>query len=77
MLKRHLWLSGGVNTVATGLPLTTEASNSARTSFSQAGLGLGYTLSPAVRAITSWRRGLGTANVSPGSQFTVGVALRY
>jgi hypothetical protein len=75
--KRHLWLMGGVQTVPTGLPLTAETSAADRNAFSQAGLGVGYRLTPAVRAVTNWKTGLGQNSVSPGSQFTVGVALRY
>lgn len=77
MFERHLWLMGGVRTVPTGRPLDAETSNADRTAFSQAGLGLGYVLSPAVRAISSWTTGLGPNTVSPGSQFIVGVAWRY
>lgn len=77
MFERHLWLMGGLQTVPTGLPLTAETSTADRNAFSQAGLGVGYRLSPAVRAVTNWKTGLGQSSVSPGSQFTVGVALRY
>jgi hypothetical protein len=77
MAARHVWLMGGVRTVATGLPLTAETSRADRTAFSQAGLGLGYMVSPTLRAVTNWNTGLGAASVSRGSQFTVGVALRY
>ena len=77
MVERHVWLTGGVRTVPTGQPLGPNASNAERTAFSQAGLGLGYTLSEAVRAITNWNAGLGPTSVSPGNQFTVGVTWRH
>ena len=47
------------------------------TAYSLAGLGLGYGVSPSVRAISNWATGLGPYTVLPGNQFTVGVALRY
>ncbi len=59
------------------MPLTAAASNADRTVYSLAGLGLGYTVSPAVRAATNWTTGLGPGTVSPGSQFTVGVVWRH
>lgn len=77
MVERHLWLMGGVRTLPTGRPLTPATSNADRTAYSLAGLGVGYTLSPSARAITNWTTGLGPYTVSRGSQFTVGVALRY
>ncbi|WP_210522143.1 hypothetical protein [Hymenobacter terricola] len=77
MVEHHLWLMGGVQMVPTGLLLTPETSAGDRTSFSQAGVGVGYTLSPTLRATSNWNTGLGRYNVSPGSQFTLGIAVRY
>lgn len=77
MVEPHFWLMGGVQLVPTGLPLTPETSAADRTSFSQAGVGVGYMLSPTLRAISNWHTGLGRYNVSPGSQFTLGIAVRY
>ena len=77
MVEHHLWLMGGVQLVPTGLPLTPETSAADRTSFSQAGVGVGYRLSPTLRATSNWNTGLGRYNVSPGSQFTLGIAVRY
>ena len=77
MVEQRLWLMGGVRTVPTGVLLTPETSAGDRNSFSQAGVGLGYMLSPALRAVSNWNTGLGRYNVSPGSQFTLGIALRY
>ena len=68
---------GGVHTLPTGQPLGSNTSNAERTFYSQAGVGLGYSLSPAVRAITNWNTGLGHFSATPGSQFTVGVSLHY
>lgn len=76
-LERHWWLLGGVRTLPTGLPLGPQTSSADRTAYALAGLGLGYRLSPTVRALTNWNRGLGPSPVSPGSQFTVGLALHY
>lgn len=77
MVQPHLWLMGGVHALPTGLPFSPETSNADRTAFSQAGLGVGYALSPAVRAISNWNTGLGRFSATPGSQFTVGVSLHY
>ena len=77
LVDRHFWLMGEVRTLPTGVPLTPATSNADRTAYSLAGLGVGYTLSPSLRAITNWATGLGPYTVSPGSQFTVGVAWRY
>ena len=63
--------------VPAGRPLTPETSAADRTLFSQAGVGVGYTLSPTLRATSNWNTGLGRYNVSPGSQFTLGIAVRY
>ncbi|MGY3091258.1 hypothetical protein ACVWYF_004324 [Hymenobacter sp. UYAg731] len=77
MVQRHLWVMGGVHTLPTGIPFSSETSNADRTAYSQAGLGVGYMISPAVRAISNWNTGLGRASATPGSQFTVGVSLHY
>lgn len=77
LVKPHLWLMGGVRVVPTGVLITPETSAGDRNSFSQAGVGLGYMLSPALRAVSNWNTGLGRYNVLPGSQFTLGVAVRY
>ena len=77
MFEPHLWLMGSYLTVPTGLPLIAITGSTDRNSFSQAGVGVGYMLTHSLRAITNWKTGLGQSSVSPGSQFTVGVALRY
>ena len=77
MVEHHLWLMGGVQQLPTGVLLTPETSAGDRTSFSQAGVGVGYMLSPTLRATSNWNTGLGRYNVSPGSQFTLGIAVRY
>ena len=77
LFEQHLWLMGGVQQVPTGLLLTPETSAADRRSFSQAGVGVGYMVSPRLRAISNWNAGLGRYNVSPGNQFTVGIAVRY
>lgn len=77
MVEPHLWLMGGVQQLPTGVPLTAETSAVDRTSFSQAGVGVGYMLSHKLRATSNWNTGLGRYNVAPGSQFTLGIAVRY
>ncbi|MEL5995239.1 hypothetical protein [Hymenobacter segetis] len=76
-VQQHVWLTGGVHMLPTGIPFSAETSNADRTAYSQAGLGLGYTISPAVRAISCWSTGLGRFSATPGRQFTVGVSLYY
>jgi hypothetical protein len=76
-LPHRLWLTGGVHAVPSAYLPTPETSNAERSAFSQAGLGLGYAVSPSLRAISSWHTGLNTTSVSRGSQFTLGVAWRH
>lgn len=75
-VERHFWLMGGVRVLPTGQPLTPATSRAEREAYSLAGLGLSYSVSPAVRATTNWATGLGPNTVAPGSQFTLGVSLR-
>ncbi len=77
MFEHHFWLTGGVQVLPTGLLFTPETSAADRSSFSQARIGVGYMLSAKLRAISNWNAGLGRYNVSPGNQFTVGIAVRY
>lgn len=77
MVQSHWWLMGGVHALPTGVPFSPETSCANRTAYSQASLGLGYSISPTVRAISNWNTGLGRFSATPGSQFAVGVRLHY
>ena len=77
MLEHHFWLMGGVQMLPTGLLFTPDTSAADRNSFSQARVGVGYMVSARLRAISNWNAGLGRYNVSPGNQFTLGIAVRY
>ena len=75
-LPHHRWLMGGVHATPSAYLPMPETSNAERSAFSQAGVGIGYMVSPSLRAISNWNTGLNSTSVSPGSQFTVGISRR-
>lgn len=73
----HSWgLMAGLHQVPAGRPLDAGTSQAVRSTFTQPGLSVSYGLSPSLRLVSGWHRGVGAYTVSPGNQFTVGISLR-
>lgn len=74
----HLRFMTAWRSVPTGLADRPAGSLQARSSaYTLVGAGASYRLSHTLRATTNWATGVSRYSVSPGSQFTLGVAVKY